>query len=67
MADGRQHHDWCVAASLMALLANCHRDPKTKAFKPKDFHPLMKKNSGAIVVTPETVHMFREAFTGETT
>ncbi|MBN2559919.1 MAG: hypothetical protein JXQ75_03190 [Phycisphaerae bacterium] len=67
MADGRQHHDWSVAASVMALIANCHRDPKTRAFKPKEFHPLLqKKHDGAILVTKETVHQFRQAFTGET-
>lgn len=27
------------AASLMSLLANCHRDPKTRAFEPADFLP----------------------------
>lgn len=30
---------WQIAAHLMALLANCHRDPKRRAkpFAPKDF------------------------------
>jgi len=24
----------------MALIANCHRDPKSQPFQPRDFHPL---------------------------
>jgi len=31
-------------SALMALLANCHRDPKkTRAFKPADFDPFAKR------------------------
>ncbi|MBP7747001.1 MAG: hypothetical protein KA383_12800 [Phycisphaerae bacterium] len=36
--------EWARNSALMALLANCHRDPKkTRAFKPADFDPFAKR------------------------
>ena len=41
MAEARQHDLWNYASSMMALLANIHRDPKKgRALRPQDFHPL---------------------------
>ena len=41
MAEGRQREAWTHTAALLALLANCHRDPKrSRAFTIADFHPL---------------------------
>ena len=41
MAEGRQREAWNHTAALLALLANCHRDPKrSRAFTVTDFHPL---------------------------
>ncbi len=35
--------EWSRSASVMALIANCHRDPKkTRAFRPSDFDPFAK-------------------------
>jgi hypothetical protein len=46
MADAASRDRWQHTASLMALLANCHRDPKkSRAFRPKDFHPFEKPRS----------------------
>ena len=28
MAEGRLAHDWARTSTVLALLANCHRDPK---------------------------------------
>ena len=43
MAEARTRDAWSRTASVMALLANCHRDPKrTRAFKPGDFDPFAK-------------------------
>lgn len=40
MADERLRQQWHHTASLMALMANLHRDPKkSKIFKSIDFHP----------------------------
>jgi len=40
MAEARARDAWSRTSALMALLANCHRDPKkTRAFRPRDFDP----------------------------
>jgi hypothetical protein len=40
MAEARQRDEWNHTSSLLALLANCHRDPrKTRPYKPSQFHP----------------------------
>ena len=40
MAEARSREEWNHTSAVLALLANCHRDPKkTKAMKPADFHP----------------------------
>lgn len=40
MAEARQREQWNHTSSLLALLANCHRDPKkTRPYKPAQFHP----------------------------
>lgn len=41
MAEGRGRSDWAMLSSLMALTANCHRDPKRRAqpFRAGDFSP----------------------------
>lgn len=46
MAEGRQRHDWSIAASVMALVANTQRNPKrTRPFKPSDFDPFAKRQT----------------------
>jgi hypothetical protein len=45
MAEARLHDEWSRMSALMALLANLQRDPKkTRAFKPADFDPFVKRN-----------------------
>ncbi|MBA3935835.1 MAG: hypothetical protein H0X38_00060 [Planctomycetes bacterium] len=40
MAAGADASRWNHTATLMALIANCHRDPKRhRAYTPADFHP----------------------------
>ncbi|GJQ30435.1 MAG: hypothetical protein HBSAPP03_23190 [Phycisphaerae bacterium] len=44
MLDGRQRHDWSIAASLMAVIANTNRDPKrSRRLNPSDFDPFSKR------------------------
>ena len=44
MAESKQNDDWNRTAALMSLIANSHRDPKkSRAFKPADFHPHVKR------------------------
>jgi len=46
MAEGRAKDEWARTSALMALLANCHRDPKrTRALKPSDFDPFAKRSA----------------------
>ena len=43
MADAASRDRWNHTASLLALITNCHRDPKkARAARPKDFHPHAK-------------------------
>jgi hypothetical protein len=45
MADAASRNRWNHTASLLALLTNCHRDPKkARAARPRDFHPHAKAN-----------------------
>ncbi len=47
MAEGRAEESWGRMASLMALIANCHRDPKRSPFKVKDFNPMVGRRRPA--------------------
>ena len=43
MLDGRQRHDWSIAATVMSVMANLHRDPKrSRRLNPTDFDPFAK-------------------------
>jgi hypothetical protein len=40
MAEAKNRDAWGRTSSLMALLANCNRDPKkARAYRPSDFDP----------------------------
>ncbi len=40
MAEARVRDEWRRTSTVLALIANCNRDPKkTKAFRPADFDP----------------------------
>jgi len=40
MAEAKNRQAWAHTSALLALIANCHRDPKkTRPFQPADFHP----------------------------
>ena len=40
MAEARSQERWNHTAALLALIANCHRDPRRrKAYEPADFLP----------------------------
>jgi len=46
MLDGKQRHDWSIAASVMSVMANLQRDPKrSRRLNPSDFDPFMKRSS----------------------
>lgn len=37
-AKAKLDFDWSQTAAIMALIANCHRDPKRTAYRPEDFY-----------------------------
>jgi len=44
MAEGRVEEAWSRTATLMALIANAHRDPKKgRVFQPTDFNPFSER------------------------
>jgi hypothetical protein len=46
MAESRSRERWNHTSSILALLANCHRDPKKgRRLKPADFHPYQQANA----------------------
>ena len=43
MAEARIRQEWNHTSAVLAMLANCHRDPKkSRTFRPADFHPLTR-------------------------
>ena len=65
MTEGRDRFIWSVAASLMSLVANCHRDSKGKTFSPNDFNPTLSKaerNRDALLITDDNVELMRDEF-----
>jgi hypothetical protein len=64
MAEARSRDAWAHTSTLLALLANVHRDPKrTAAFKPADFDPHHQRQRPAAKVNIDvlkTVFVDRE-------
>lgn len=49
MAQARQRSEWARTQSVMALLANIHRDPRrSKVFQPEDFDPFKSEKLGTV-------------------
>jgi hypothetical protein len=48
MAEGRSRAEWGRTSALLALIANCHRDPKKRnqPYTPADFDPHARKAAG---------------------
>ncbi|TWU12856.1 hypothetical protein CA54_16820 [Symmachiella macrocystis] len=51
MAEGRQRATWDAVASVLCLLVNINRDPKSKPHKVTEFHPYAqaKKKPAAVI------------------
>jgi len=47
MAEAKRQHDWNVASTIMALMAEMNRDRKRrrKPFRPDDFNPYAEQRS----------------------
>jgi len=65
MAEGKARDKWQHTSVVLALLANCHRDPKkTKPFKPADFDPFSQSKPESIEIDETNIHELRRYFTG---
>jgi len=67
MAEGHGRDEWSRWSVLLALTANCHRDPsKGQPLKPGDFDPFGKdadrRREGALEVDSETIGDLKVAF-----
>jgi len=63
MAEGQSEEAWNHTASLLAMLANCHRDPRrSRAFRPGDFHPHKRRRAGGVPLTAENLGLLRRLF-----
>jgi hypothetical protein len=64
-AQFRMDFEWSQTAALMALTANCHRDPKKRAYRPEDFYkPQLhqrKKHKGGMSL--DKLYALRGVFT----
>jgi hypothetical protein len=46
MIEGCRDEGWSYASSVMALVANANRGPKTRPFKPEQFNPMARARVG---------------------
>ena len=61
MADGARRERWARTSSMMALTANCNRDPRRgRPLKPADFDPYAE-DEPPVIVTRETAQALRRA------
>jgi hypothetical protein len=65
MAEARSRDRWARTSALMALIANCHRDPKkSRAFKPSDFDPYAVKQRRDDAIEIKDLALLKDAFIG---
>jgi len=63
MADGQAREAWGRLSVLLALTANCHRDPKKgRAYKPRDFDPTGGEPEQVTRVTRDNIGLLKQAF-----
>jgi len=59
MAETKARERWAHTSSLMALIANCNRDPKRRRrpWTPADFNPLGRpgRSRGGVPITAENI------------
>jgi len=70
MHTGFRRDRWGRSASVMSLIANCHKDPKKgRAFDASDFTPadvrVVTRRPGAIPLTPSTLRAMKKLFVQE--
>jgi hypothetical protein len=69
MAEAKREHDWNVASTIMALLAEMNRDRKRrrKPYRPDDFNPYAdQKPIVAKATVEQAANMLGAAYTRST-
>jgi hypothetical protein len=60
MTEARSQERWNHTAALLAVIANCHRDPhRRQAYEPADFLP---GRTGVEPVTPADLSVLKSVF-----
>jgi len=64
MAEARGSAAWDHTAAVLAMLANCHRDPKKQGLvQPSRFHPYRREEGRrGIPITSDTIGLLKKAF-----
>ena len=63
MAEARHRREWDHTSAVLALLANCHRDPKkTRPFKPTDFHPATARRVNRAPLPKADIRVLKAVF-----
>ena len=63
MAEGRGKAEWAQTSTLLALLANAHRDPKKHGvFKPADFDPYQQRNQDVALPKTKDLSILKAVF-----
>lgn len=69
MAEAKKRSDWERTSAILALTANCNRDPKKhpKAFDPEDFNPFAPPKPKELVELEKAraFEKIKSAFTGQ--
>jgi hypothetical protein len=62
MAEARCRERWSHTSAVLALLANCHRDPRKKPtpYKPADFNPYQRRRERPVCRAP--IEVLKQVF-----
>jgi len=68
MAEARGRDAWGRTATVLALLANIHRDPKKhRAFRPSDFNPYEARRKTGIPIKAKDIGLLKKVFVAKGT
>jgi len=66
MAEARSREAWNRTATLLAMLANIHRDPKKgRVFRPSDFNPYEARKKKGIPLGAGNIGLLKQVFVKE--
>jgi len=63
MAEAKSKDNWAHTSATLAMLANCHRDPKkVKVFKPQEFDPHLMAEKKKPVIRKKDLGILKTIF-----